>query len=809
LREGPIVCTGSGGEHFYALAPADLYLINKQPGFPGVDFLCAGKNGPGRNAVAPGSKTAKGEYKLRQPEIDFDSLPLSAFPVLTPDVIARFVQDDSERMTIGIETPTLSMESDFIAKCKAAEPAVKGSRGFKSLKMAMKAHNFGLPKDIAHQHMREHWLSRWPDPITDAALQTQIEHGYKYARNPFGCETPEAKLAGLILRIEAVATSTVIEETRQRWTEYKAPKGFKLDAAGLHQQMTNSKTGTYWKHISDPIIVSATTSGADGQSMGGLILEVVTDDGIKEVPIARKLLHEDGRQLAQQLADLNFRIVPGEEKSLLTYLGACQPTRKLTAVDRTGWVLVDGQEELVFVFPDGATNPQYRYQPERVSSLKSVVRQSGDLTEWIDSVYGKVQSNPYALYEILKSLSVPLYAFSAVAPGAEHLVGSSTSGKTTLAQIGASVWGCGIDPNLAPEKSFIRTFNQTANALEVTFSQFNDLPVYLDELGTFTGADFAQLIYNATSGSGKSAMNARRDLQKRREWRNLITSTGEVSIRQRTEEKTFGQKRPAKAGQAVRWIDRQISRTTFTTAKEVDAIKDACAKHYGALGPAFIDGVIGRYSVSSFRRQVATLFDAAMNRLLSASPNLSELQRRALRRFALAEVAGDLTVSLGLMPSLNIDQVRQAVDAVVKDWLPASKQLSDERRALQSLREFIIANRDTRFRGVKEVEGIDQQKSDIAGEPVRREWAGVWRYPDADRLFIFPQAIAEATGLDPKVVAQELDRFGWLIRGSDNRLQQRCPRIDGVQLWSYAIKTAFLEADEEDQDQQLTWEDVS
>ncbi|MBX9772397.1 MAG: DUF927 domain-containing protein, partial [Candidatus Obscuribacterales bacterium] len=551
--------------------------------------------------------------------------------------------------------------------------------------------------------------------------------------------------------------------------------------------------------------VTSRTSGINGEARSGLILEFLTlQPNVESFPLSRKQLHQDGKLLAQELAQHGFQIEPGKEFKLLAYLSACNPLVERKAVGRTGWVDEPGREQLVFVFTDGATDPTYLYQPERPNSICRV-RSSGTLQDWCEQVLGPVRHNKYCLYEVMKSLSASLLRFSIFANeeiGGENLFGRSSSGKTTLLQLGASVWGQGATGT----KGYIHKFNATLNGLEGLLCQHNDLPVYLDELGAF-GGDLGTAIYSVYGGTSKTVMNQNRDLRPRNEWRTFITSSGEVSTVRCIEDAK--QKKKAKAGQLVRHIDREITENTFANAREVDSLKVACAQYYGTLGRIFIDRLIAGYTYSSLSERVHELLEKAMQRL--RKDQFDAIQQRAVKRFALAEVAGVLTVEFGLIPYLSKDMVREAIDTVLGDWAPSSKQLGDAERALNSLRDFYIAHHDTRFKSyeIRERIAINPEgqfcynEGELAGR-VSRELAGLVDLP-RKRIYIFRQAIQEATDMETRFVARELEKRGFLIRESEKHLQHRVT-IDGQQVRAYAISTNFL--GEAEGDDEPRWEEL-
>lgn len=568
---------------------------------------------------------------------------------------------------------------------------------------------------------------------------------------------------------------------------WSVPSNYVLDRDGLSVwNRTKSNTPPYLEEICGPVAVTAITVGVAGGS-SGLTLEFISHDGklhIFTVPLGR--LHQDARKLAEEMAAFGFRIKPGQEPKLLSFLHASKPIKQLYAAGATGWVdspVESDEDRLIYVFPTGATDPNFVFQPESIGAVPGVSA-LGTLGEWHAHVFALVASNVLALYEIIKSLAACLLAYYP-AETCEHLYGRTTSGKTTLMQVGASVWGCGADPS-SNRSSYIGSWNATANGLEGRLAAFNNLPAYLDELGTYQGLEFESLVYNATAGTGKAAMNANRTLRPVRKWATTITSTGEVSVREMLERPVKGQRATAKGGQMLRFIDRLIPEKTFVDAHQVDSLKAACGRYYGTLGPAFIQALVTGFSKSSLTATVAEIAQNCLRRLENQHPRMTTVERRALKRFALAEVAGILAVRFGLLPGLPEAHVIAVVNQAVALWSENSSDINDDERMVEALRSFVIANSDARFktRGDYDFGGFDSAR-------LYRELAGVFDNKNG-LIYLFPQALAEATGLSAKQAAKELDRLGLLIKQEADRLTVRAS-LGNLRVPAYALRSSFVE----------------
>lgn len=567
-----------------------------------------------------------------------------------------------------------------------------------------------------------------------------------------------------------------------RWKGGFVPYSYRLTDAGLLKTSEEKPQGEI---ISGPVCALARTASPDGGN-SGLVLEVENIDGeYITIPIPRTRLHEDACVLSRDLADQGFYILSGREKELLRYLCMLRPDDKRFAVSQTGWAHTNEPDKLVYVLPNTATEAGYHFQPERYNPSTNSVKSKGTLNDWIENVY---DSDPYPLFAVLSALTGPLLKPAQIDSGGFHFFGGSSSGKTTLGQIAATVWGNGSDPSDAPTNPYVKRWNATLNAMEGLCASHNDMALILDELGSCNAKDFGRAIYDIAGGQGKSAMDASRNMRKQRSWRVSIISTGEVSSRTKIEEALTGKNTQAKAGQMIRLIDIEVKPDMFSSRQQVDKIKRSCGQYFGVLGPEFIQRIVDKFSETEFRELIQDNLDKILERLIQArGNNVTSVQQRALRRFALVETAGHLLVHFGLVPALNNAIVRRAIDTVVNDWIPTSFNLNDVERSLVLLREFILKNRDSRFKELQEYTRDDKMHREIAG------------YYDSTKnaFFILPGAFAEATGGEPRVTATVLRDRDFLTSDRAGRLTHRV-MVDGNNIKAYCIKAEFLGSDTND-----------
>jgi len=572
----------------------------------------------------------------------------------------------------------------------------------------------------------------------------------------------------------------------------RIPEGHRLTRAGVFRRKAQEST-----RLSGPVWLAAQTQEAHG-GIFGIVLRWIDLQGHKgEAAFPRDILHETGRTLVQQLARKGLEITPGMEQVLTRYLGSFDVDAApwWTSASRTGWL--GAAKDLAFVCPDQIIPRAHAgsivFQPEEHSPTAATMRAQGSLDGWRTHVGKCLDGNPFLLFTACAALAAPLLRPAHLDSGGFHLYGRSSRGKTTAAQVAASVWGCGADPADAPADAYTLRWNATANGLEALAAAHNDLPFVLDEIHTCGAKDFAQVIYNLAGGQGKSTLNRERGLRAPRTWSTLLLSTGEVSSRSKIEED--GQ--TARAGQLLRLVDIPTGEAIIVEAcgllpdAFVRALKSACAEHFGTAGPAFLEHLIARYSTMESLTAVVQDrlkgYEQTLGTALPAEPTPEH--RRVLRRFALVAVAGVLAIEGGVLPSAQED-IESALRAVIRAWVADGAHLSDALRGVQAVQAFLLRHGSARFR--------DSQSDQATASAVVRDLAG---YRDSDRqLYLFTlEGFKEAChDHDPVEVGRELKKRGLLFMNEGDRLVSRhAIAINGAdqRLRLYAVKAAILEHD--------------
>lgn len=426
-----------------------------------------------------------------------------------------------------------------------------------------------------------------------------------------------------------------------------------------------------------PVVVKAASRDVNRESHGLLVWWMDIDDHEHELAIPKKLIHAQGIDAALKLIDGGLPVVHGKEKALLRYLSVFKIKERLIAATCTGWM---GES---FVLPNEVINQpegqQIVYQPEGQSNTAKSIGKKGSFKKWSDGMAGAA---PMIKFFVCASLSAPVRFKVNVEAGGFHAFNLTSQGKTTMLQAAASVWGNGVDPQIAgADEAYIQRWNTTSNALEPKAETFNDLAFIIDEIGEGDPKEFGRTIYRVVSGTGKGRANRSGDLRDSRSWRVTILSAGEVAVSDFIESGGG----TVKGGQMVRMVDLDLAAIghLFTGADEANTMKELCATHFGHAGPAMLEKIPDLASDwSDFDQSVVG----------NAS---TPIAKRVRARFALAAYTGAIAVDAKILPWTK-EEIIDAAKSAYKAWHERINVVSDIDRGVESVKNFILKH-ESRF----------------------------------------------------------------------------------------------------------------
>lgn len=591
-------------------------------------------------------------------------------------------------------------------------------------------------------------------------------------------------------RVSTSATGALTQEAAEDpppWDSAAIPPNYAISRAGVVLAENESR-------IAGPVWVAASTFDPLAGEHGLVIRWLDLYGKQCELAVTRDELHIQGGTLPARLARGGLHLTPGEERRLLRYLALFESGHLplWQAATRVGW-LEEPDGALAYMMPPPAgmialaDHAAVIFQPERESPSTASLYHRGTLDDWNRTVVALCRSNPLLFFALLVGLTGPLLRFAELESGGFHYYGRSSHGKTTAAQVAASVWGNGADPAEAPDRAFVQKWNSTANAFEALLSAHNDGLLVLDEIHTCDAKDFGAVIYNMAGGKGRQALDRDRQLRRNRKWRAMYFSTGEISVLRRLQ----ADGREVHAGQLLRLIDIPIEGGIITdaaggqTAAYADRLKAACARYFGVAGPALVHELIMNYDdARALTGTVKTLIERHTDALRPA--NAPPEHQRALKRFALVMAAGELAIKLGVLQDCTGAHVERAVRTAVRAWLADGSNIPDRLRGVLNVQAFLERS-ESRF----------QKLRDESGQ-IPRDRAGFFGWDGAVGVAVFlftPDGFAEACGgQDPRETARELYNLGLLFARERDRYTEKRDIGTGRHR-VYIVRTALLDFD--------------
>ncbi|EPB3202230.1 DUF927 domain-containing protein [Escherichia coli] len=427
-----------------------------------------------------------------------------------------------------------------------------------------------------------------------------------------------------------------------------------------------------------------------------------------------------------------------------------------------------------YLMPDGDIigTPEIPVLFNGRSSAASGYTTSGTAEDWRDSVAHLANGNYSMMTGVAAALAAPLIGLAGADGFGIHFYEQSSAGKTTTANVAASLYG---NPDVLR-----LTWYGTALGLANEAAAHNDALMPLDEIGQ--GADPVEVYksaYALFNGTGKlqgAKEGGNRELKR---WRTVAISTGEVDL------ETFiaGAGRKAKAGQLVRLLNIPLSKAVRFHGHEsgkhhADALKDAYQSHHGAAGRAWVQWL------ADHQQEAINAVREAEARWRGIIPaDYGEQVHRVGARFAILEaalMAG--RVITGWDEQTCRDAIQYSFNAWIREFGTGNKE---HQQIIEQTEAFLNAHGLSRFAPFP----YDPSSLPIANLAGYRQKGG--HEADPVVFYTFPAAFEKeiAHGFNAKMFAEVLKNAGMLTPPNTGRgYQRKSPRIDGRQINVYVIQ---------------------
>ena len=551
------------------------------------------------------------------------------------------------------------------------------------------------------------------------------------------------------------------------------------DSQGV-QLPTNTK-------ICDPLhIVASTSDGADVNYC--LLLKFKNrHNRWASWAMPSELLASKGGEYMAELMRRGLHIVYSQRGAVPEYLSwGSKPNRRLRCVLQIGWSGTPGAKDFAYVLPSRSYGPGADGVVLQTAGgdLPEMFAASGSLAQWRDTVAAWAVGNPVLMTSICTAFAGPLLHILNMDGGGIHLIGSSSSGKSTALKVASSVWG-------QPD-AIRKTWRATANGLEAVATQHNDSLLALDELKECNPKDVGPVVYMLGNGMGKSRATKTGAARESARFRVSVLSTGEHGVEAAMAE---GGER-VRAGQAVRLVDLPANRQhgvfdVLHGFKSGAALSDAVLQNayanYGVAGPAFVERLASQKDVRDWFEQIKA------HECLQAPHDAQGQVTRVRDRFAALALAGELATDYGVTGWAPEAAIR-ACGTMFSTWLESRNASDDaagavaggnmeENQIVRAVNAFIEKHGSSRFQnlGVLDASG--------GPESVVRDRAGWIQQTDKGRVYLFtPAGLNEVlAGFDRSFALSVLTKHGILQPGRDGK-PSFSTRLNGTVFRVYGIK---------------------
>lgn len=375
------------------------------------------------------------------------------------------------------------------------------------------------------------------------------------------------------------------------------------------------------------------------------------------------------------------------------------------------------------------------------------VKPKGSYDKYIDMINNHIVGNPELEFALSSGVSSILLGYIGEDLGLDsniiHLVGNSTTGKSTALKLAISAFGY---PDIK-KNGLYGTYNGTNNALIKKLGGLKGIPYALDEISMSDNNNFTKFIYSLANGADKERLNKDSELMEKESWLTTILSNGEKSITRSSNNN---------AGVQVRVIEAENFNWT-KSPEHAESINHIILNNYGHLAIKFAEYLLARNKnelIENHKLEKSNLYYE-----LSKKGVYDDMSMRRCSKFAII-----IQTALILEEILDIElDIEGMVDMIIKIEIESIKYRNLQKSAIDFIKEYVERYRN-KFDGKSK-----SNSQEILGKITDKE-----DYTEIQmEQLSFELMIKEGGYEDRKIVLKELKKAGFLECERDRLTRSR------------------------------------
>jgi putative DNA primase/helicase len=499
-------------------------------------------------------------------------------------------------------------------------------------------------------------------------------------------------------------------------------------------------------------------------------------NNLQRILIKPKMFTKDGDQIRVQLISKGF-VYAGtslSKRKLFEYISSSVPDRELVLASRTGFL------NDVYIRPDQVVGDSDDEIILDIAVNDESYETSGTLEQWNELVARWCVGNSRLIFAICTAFASVLLRICNVQNFGFHIVGNSSSGKTTCLKVAASVFG---------NSKFVVSWKATDNAMENIAFRRNDSLLILDEISEISSSKAGDVAYMLANGQGKKRLDKNCNARETYSWTLIFLSSGEVDLSSHMAEDS----KTSKAGQKVRLLNIPAKASKDSCgifenlmgfqdgAEFSDYLRENTSKYYGIASVEFIKHVLNHQADirDSYKEEFLRL------KSLYLPKNAEGQDMRAFERFMLVGFAGELAIKYGVVCWRPETSYNSAV-ACFNSWLEDKDGVGDDenRQIIDQVKSFFELHGHSRFYNLnkkaynpynpyKSDEYIDQKILNMAGYKQTDE--------NGTTFFVSPSVFQKeiCKNFNRKTVISLLIEQGFLLKDHNGDYRQQKWTPDG------------------------------